>query len=538
MLVEHPTPNRPASQKASDPAGPRRYGFFPEDLPPWCRAPDPPRVQQIRCNVSAGWSVSKSRDAESPYDGSHLGELLETLRRLSGDKLALPELERLADIQGQKPATDEAIAAQRRRTLRRELYRLQDAYREHAPPTRGRKGETRPPRLPLCGRARLTPGGAVEIQRADPEIGSSHRVRCQYSGLVTCHSKGCPVCIQRRRSKQAGEIERVISLWLESHRAEDGTEGASVYFTTLTLAHGMLDTLVRTGHGLRDCWRKFLQGRAWKAKRAELGIEQVIAAEALHGANGWHPHMHVYWLFPKRLTSGQSRSLKCWIFDRWQSIVTAKLGGQYRPMEKGFDFRRVRLDAHGKLGARYLAKLGLELAAPGTKQRKRADAGRTPLELLTDWTNERDRIRAALEAPPGASELERGARRREADKRAGALRDLELYQEWHKAMHGRRDLTWSRGLQPLREKAAAELEDEDRERRAARRRVALLPSPTWLRVMKVPYGRAGLLEAGEAAGLAGVCDWLRRNVGSEDAAVVKIWTGAIGERTDPAPPPF
>jgi hypothetical protein len=145
------------------------------------------------------------------------------------------------------------------------------------------------------------------------------------------------------------------------------------------------------------------QGKAAQELKRRLGIAHYIrSVEVTHGANGWHPHLHVLLLTTRHLDEFHQEELA----ERWQSCVIRALGIAAKPdlahgCKLSHDFRDD-----------YIAKLGLEITDIENKRGKRGSK--------TPWT-------LAHEAASGST----AARK--------------LWETYVHEMKGARQLTWSRG---------------------------------------------------------------------------------------------
>src|SRR5581483_357530 len=71
-------------------------------------------------------------------------------------------------------------------------------------------------------------------------------------------------------------------------------KGNAVYMLTLTMPHDYGLPLAKLIPAIADGFRAVKSGRAWVALRKRVGIVGTIRSmEVTHGANGWHPHLHV-----------------------------------------------------------------------------------------------------------------------------------------------------------------------------------------------------------------------------------------------------
>jgi hypothetical protein len=164
--------------------------------------------------------------------------------------------------------------------------------------------------------------------------------------------------------------------------------------------------------GLARAWRRVRQGgcvqRIW-TKRVSASVR---AWDITHGANGWHPHVHVL----LRTTEWHPEEKQA-LLERWIDVVREELGPGCVPSEE----RAVRWSTPIDTSkcsetsrAAYVAKLGLEVAGTAKQARGRS---------RTVW----DIARAAVAGSEEATALwheyygaTRGKRALELDDRAAA----------------------------------------------------------------------------------------------------------------------
>ena len=261
-----------------------------------------------------------------------------------------------------------------------ERYRLKEALR----PIQIR----RPAR---CGKRRVA--ASVQVQRA------SDQKTIGLSGTVTCGSPwSCPTCACRMYTRRAADIRQACEQW--AGPLEIRGDG-SLSLLTLTVRHALGEDLGDVRRTLTNAWRRLFQGRAGMQLRRALGIKHhVRALEVTHGANGWHPHLHVL-VFHGRCPEPGALSF---LQERWRAVVTAIAPSAAPDLLHGADLRPShRTD--------YVAKLGLEVASILAKRGKRGS--RSPWQIAD------------------------AARRGDVDAR-------RLWVDYTEAMHGARQLTWSR----------------------------------------------------------------------------------------------
>lgn len=253
-----------------------------------------------------------------------------------------------------------------------------------------------PPRTAKCGRVRLVAAVTVACRTC------GNTRRASFRGLLSCGSVwACPSCSRSIRVERSGEVEAVNG-W---HREN----GGDALMLSLTVRHALGDDLKTIRGGVSKAWRQVQSGAPWKRWAEKVGlVGSVRALEVTHGANGWHPHLHVLLLVKGGLSDEKIEELRGAVAARWCAAVARVIGESARPDAHGCDLRRAQ-------SAKYLAKLGLELTAPAGKE-GRADGSRSPWTIAGDYV------------------------------RDGSTRDAALWKEWCAGMRGARFLTWSRGL--------------------------------------------------------------------------------------------
>ena len=225
-------------------------------------------------------------------------------------------------------------------------------------------------------------------------------------GLVHCGRPwACPVCACRIARRRGEELLALI----ERHRKIDG----GVLLMTPTMPHDYGDRLKLTQAVISKSWTKCISGGAWEKIKMELGIQGWCRAlEVTHGANGWHPHLHVLFFTARPLTEAQKARLWAFFHKRWSDAIVA--AGYRRPSpEHGLCL------CDGEGAGEYVTKmtkqgLAQEIGRPDTK--KGRAGGRSILQIIEDYRRHH----------------------LECDKR--------LIVEWLASTHGVKQLTWSNGF--------------------------------------------------------------------------------------------
>jgi hypothetical protein len=322
-------------------------------------------------------------------------------------------------------------------------------------------------RVRKCGRVPMSDGHVLARDNA----GVVH-----YSGLTTCGSIwACPVCSGKIRNSRAEDISAATAHW--------DLAGNSVYMATFTAPHDLGMKLKPLLSTIADGFRSVISGRAWVKLRKSLGIVGTIRSmEVTHGANGWHPHLHVLIYVDGKMDALQLATLVLYLRDRWRRFIT-EAGYRAPSDEHGVQVDRCLSAAEAGL---YIAKtqdgksVGNEMARGDLKDAR--NGGRTPFAILDDfrWTGDTD--------------------------------DLRLWHEYERATKGRQAITWSKGLRALLEVEEQEKTDEElAEEEVGGTDIAMIPKDVWKAVTRVPGLPAALLDVAERGGLAAMNDLLCRH---------------------------
>lgn len=299
--------------------------------------------------------------------------------------------------------------------------------------------------------------------------------RCHFGGLQTCGSPWtCPVCSAKISERRKLEIRQAV----DTHVAA----GGGVEMITLTIRHGRLDVLSDMMHRLRQALRTMRGHRDYKNIRRDFGvIGSIRALEVTHGqANGWHPHFHELWLFDRPLTIRQRDSLRRILFRVWSSSsVSAGLPSPNRQRGVHIQPAKSAADYVAKWGTEPRWDVGSELTKANTK-RSKSLKGRTPFDLLRDYSEK-------------------------SDKQAGAL-----FVEFARAFKGFNQVRWSKGLKDAFGIAEISQEEIAAAQDEPARKLGKVRLRQWKLVLSQPYeGRSTLLQVAESGGFPAVKLFLR-----------------------------
>ena len=311
-------------------------------------------------------------------------------------------------------------------------------------------------RTASCLWSRVSTSSAVSVVR------DFATARARYSGLRVCARVWtCPCCAAKISERRAVELAAAIT--------QARTLDLHVSLLTVTVPHVRQDDLKTLIQSLGVAWRYFSSDRRSKTLRAEIGLVGTIRnIEVTHGENGWHPHFHCLVVHKKPLEeiSGVEQAWG----QHWQNCAVK--AGLRRPSDR----HGLTLQA-GDYAARYVSKWGMEHELTKSMAKRSRRAGRTPFNIAEDFGDGID-----------------------------TARNAGLWREFAEAMHGQRQLFWSRGL-----KALLRVEDQDDEALCAEEDarpaelVVQLSWPEW-RAVRARH-RATLLDLAERAP-ALIRDWL------------------------------
>ena len=204
--------------------------------------------------------------------------------------------------------------------------------------------------------------------------------RVMPGGVATCKSVwGCLGCAARRRALKSA----MVKYYVDAHKAA----GGGVSFASFTLAHYATDNLADLLDGLRKAFTDMRHLKVYRDAGTTYGIVGWIAAlEITHGANGWHPHLHVLFFHREHLEVeyGENAGLRTALHEAFARQIDRHLGRQVHQIH-GVDLVPVRTlnrqDGDDAI-ARYLGKIQLELTRQDLKTAK--GRSRSPWQVALD----------------------------------------------------------------------------------------------------------------------------------------------------------
>ena len=117
-----------------------------------------------------------------------------------------------------------------------------------------------------------------------------------YTGLVSCGSVWtCAVCAVKIQERRRLEIEKAINFGYAN--------GLQSVLVTLTFPHYKMHRLSELLIKQADALARLRKGKQWDLFKNDINFQGLIRAlELTYGENGWHPHTHELWFVDKNAT--------------------------------------------------------------------------------------------------------------------------------------------------------------------------------------------------------------------------------------------
>ncbi len=238
-------------------------------------------------------------------------------------------------------------------------------------------------RIVQCGRAAFSTSGVVLKRSAEGLV--------YPSGVVTCGSPwSCLRCSYKIRAKRARHIGHAVG----THIAQ----GGGVLFGTFTMSHDRGEDLDGLWEILSLGWAHMTSGRKWVDFQSDLGLVGWIkSVEVTHGANGWHPHIHVLFFIDAPMNDfdreHEYREFRRGLRSRWIRWFARKQNRNVS-QEFGTRFDPVKADESDLIGT-YCTKVGYELSMADSKI-GRSEGQRHPFAIAHDAANYGDKADVML----------------------------------------------------------------------------------------------------------------------------------------------
>ncbi len=293
------------------------------------------------------------------------------------------------------------------------------------------------------------PGGGVTAgKRVD--VWETASGNFHYGGLQTCGAVWlCPICAAKisdhRRWELSGAIEEAVR------------QGLSVYHMTQTAPHHKGERFNDLLGKMTRARRLMMHRKVWKRIAGLIGLKGTVRGlENTYGKNGWHIHFHIIMFCEVAMSEESRRTVQGMISEAWADACESV--GLERPTRE----HGIRLQ-DGTAAGDYVGKWGLEDELARSHLKDGRDKGKSPFQLLD-----------------GIIE--------------GNVECKRLFLEYAKAIKGRRQLVWSKGLRnmlKMGEEKSDESIAEDAPDTEPSTLFAQIPVTDWNRVVK--QGKRGEL---------------------------------------------
>lgn len=322
-----------------------------------------------------------------------------------------------------------------------------------------------PPRYAKCG-TRINVRGDVSV---NVNGGNAY-----FGGVMHCGSVwACEHCSSIIKAKKAEEVKEATDRW--------SSLGGSFAFLTLTIPHGIEDSLEDLKTALLKGWAWATSGKRWRRIKAEYGIEHFIRSIEVRfsWATGWHIHMHILLFLGWEQSDGDIASMRAELFASWSDAVKRFLGRDVN--ERGLDVQGVVEGAD--VVAAYISKVDWNIADEMTRDGAkdgRSAVSISPFQLLDEKGDRPER----------------------------------LWDEYVKAMKGVSSIRWSKGLrrelgmssEQSDAKIVAEA-TEDRDENPKVREILLIDATIYDEIVsKSPEIKARVLQKARANDLTGIAE--------------------------------
>jgi len=287
-----------------------------------------------------------------------------------------------------------------------------------------------------------------------------------YSGLTVCGSVWiCPICAAKISERRRNELKTTV--------AQAKQNGYQVLLLTQTIPHYSNQRLKPLLAKFAIARTKQRQRKSWLTLSTRIGLAGSLRSlEVTHGKNGWHIHTHELLFIEPGADQVNIPELMLQILTTWQRACKSA-GLSIPSLEHGVDLR------DGSYADQYVNKWGIEEELTKSHVKTGREDNRTPWDFL----------RGVLAT--------------------GDCDDADLFREYAKAFHGKRQLVWSRGLRDLLG-LDAELSDQElavREEEEAEL-LASLTLDQWRFILSKDV-RGEVLEHARLTGLPGVLAFLK-----------------------------
>lgn len=311
-------------------------------------------------------------------------------------------------------------------------------------------------RLATCCRRLVPRVHLVEIWKSQD--------RAHYKGLMTCGSIWvCPVCAARISEFRRQELIKANRNWTRA--------GGAILHVVQTVPHNRGQGLKQLLDGFGYARRLMRNRKPWKAWQVKNHLAGTLRSlEVTFGfENGWHVHSHEEFFFPSGVVLGPIEA-QGELYSMW--VDACKSAGLGRPtLKHGLQVQ------DGSFAAGYMAKWGIESEVTKSHIKHARGGNYGPFDMLQEYSEGKEEF-------------------------------SDLFREYAKAFHGKKQLHWSKGMREL-VGIGSEESDEELAGKIEEDAVFLgsLDRFLWSRVLAADK-RGELLEVAAAKGWEGVLDFI------------------------------
>lgn len=303
-----------------------------------------------------------------------------------------------------------------------------------------------------------------------------------FSGLQTCGSIWvCPVCSSKILARRSVETGVLLLGW-------ENLGGRHV-MGTLTMRHHKGHSLAQEWEALAAAWDRVIRSRVWRKWKDRVGSPGLVkVVEVTYGKHGWHVHLHFVLLVDGSCSEVDVEELTGWLVPKWERALAAE--GMPGALSVGQELHLVEgVEAASQLGE-YLAKS----TAYGTAE----SLGR---EMFASWSKG---SRSWFSTVPVWRLIEEFAETGDAEL-------LQLWREYERVSHGKKQMAWSKGLRELLALGPEKSDEEIAAEEAGDRDLIHISREGWETVLAAEWPACLILDVMERSGVDAVCRFLEEN---------------------------
>lgn len=253
-----------------------------------------------------------------------------------------------------------------------------------------------------------------------------------YHNLQRCGSVWhCPICSTKIATYRRDELTTGVNNWTE--------QGNRILLATFTMQHLITDPCSDVLNAITKAQAKFWQGRKGKALWDKYKFAgKVRGLEVTYTPNGWHWHFHLLFFIEGELSPIVIDEMREEMSQHWSHVVSR--AGKFADSQHGLTIKATDRDV-----ADYVSKYGKE--GEGTWRKE-----------VESWTEAHELALAPIKraSKGGLTPFQLLAMSLAGDPAAGPV-----FVEFAKAVKGKCQLKWSKGLRARAGLTGRELTDEE-----------------------------------------------------------------------------